>query len=370
MAVFVSLVVSVVLLAECFVSVTWNRFAARADLRWEGASLLLALSFIPATIIGFRHTSPVLRGVYAAAAVWLGTLNYLFFAALAAWIAAGLSHLFGWSLPLRVVVEVAYGAGLVATGAAMINAACLRTTRIVVSLPHLPATWEQRTAALVTDLHLGHISGPRFLRKVIGRLRRLQPDVVLVSGDLFDGTTIGLDRLVADWRSYSPPQGIYYVTGNHDEFAERTIYLRAVEHAGVRVLNNEKVTLDGIQLIGVHDSEGGQPEILREILRRARIDPAQPSILLSHQPRHLPIAEAAGISLQLSGHTHRGQYWPWNWVVARVWGRFAYGLHQLGRLWVYTSSGAGTWGPPLRLGTRSEVVLLRFVRAAPVSRGA
>src|ERR1700731_3838066 len=88
MAVFVSLFVGVVLLAECFVSVTWNRFAGRADFRWEWASLLIALSFIPAPFIGFRHTSPVLRGVYAVAAVWLGTLNYLVFAALATRIAS------------------------------------------------------------------------------------------------------------------------------------------------------------------------------------------------------------------------------------------------------------------------------------------
>ncbi len=369
MVVFVSLIAVILLLAEYFVSVTWNRFAGRADFREEAASLVIALSFLPATIIGFRHTSPVLRGVYAVAAIWLGTLNYLLFAALAAWIVAGLSALLGGNMPLRPVVELAYGAGLLAAVAAIINAACLRTTRIVVPLPHLPAAWEQRTAVLVTDIHLGHISGPRFLRKIIGRLRQLQPDIVFLSGDLFDGTTIGLDRLVADWRNYSPPLGIFYVTGNHDEFAERTIYLQAVEKTGVRVLNNEKVTLDGMQLIGVHDSEGGHPDVLREILRRARIDPAQPSILLSHQPRNLPIADAAGISLQLSGHTHQGQYWPWNLVVARVWGRFGYGLHQLGRLWVYTSSGAGTWGPPLRLGTRSEVVQLRFVRAEPVTLG-
>jgi len=368
LAVFISLITIVLLLTVYFVSLTWNGFTGRADTRWEVLSLAIALSFIPATIIGFRHTSPVLRGVYAVAAVWLGTLNYLLFAAIAAWAVAGLSNLLGWSVSLPLIVEIAYGAGLLAAGAAIINAACLRTTRIVVPLPHLPAAWEQRTAALVTDIHLGHISGPRFLRQIIGRLRQLQPDIVFISGDLFDGTTIGLDRLVADWSSYSPPQGIFYVTGNHDEFAERTIYLRAVEKTGV--LNNEKVVVDGLQLIGVHDSEGGHPDVLREILRRARIDPAQPSILLSHQPRNLSIAEAAGVSLQLSGHTHQGQYWPWNLVVARVWGRFGYGLHQLERLWVYTSSGAGTWGPPLRLGTRSEIVLLRFVRAAPVTPAA
>ena len=360
---FITLVATVVILAEAFVSITWNHLSGRTDFGWEFLTLAVALAFLPATLIGFAHSSPVLRIVYAVAAVWMGVLNYLLFGAIAAWIVQGFIQLGRWAVSPMLVVEVAYGAGLVAAAVALINAAWLRTTRIVVPLPHLPPAWEQRTAALVTDIHLGHISGPHFLRQIIGRLRRLKPDVVLVSGDLFDGTTVGLDRLVADWRSYAPPLGIFYVTGNHDEFAERSIYLRAAEKAGLRVLNNEKVTLDGLQLVGVHDTEGGEPDVLGDILRRAQINPRQPSILLSHQPRLLALAEAAGVSLQLSGHTHQGQYWPWNLVVARVWGRFGYGLNRLDRLWVYTSSGAGTWGPPLRLGTRSEVVQIRFVRA-------
>ena len=177
---------------------------------------------------------------------------------------------------------------------------------------------------------------------------------------MFDGTTAALDRLVAPWREFSAPQGVYYVTGNHDEFAERSIYLRAVEKVGIRVLNNEKVVIDGLQIVGVHDSEAGDAGELRRILRRARLDRRHASLLLAHQPANLAVTEEEGISLQLSGHTHRGQMWPWNLLVARIWGRFAYGLQRLGNLQIYTSSGAGTWGPPLRVGTKAEIVLIRF----------
>jgi predicted MPP superfamily phosphohydrolase len=177
---------------------------------------------------------------------------------------------------------------------------------------------------------------------------------------MFDGPTLGLDQLVAPWREFSAPQGIFYVTGNHDEFAERSLYLDAVRRVGIRVLNNEEVSLDGLQIVGVHDSEAGDPAELRSILRQARIDRRHPSILLAHRPVHLPVAQEEGISLQLSGHTHGGQIWPWNLLVSRIYGPFAYGLNQLGSLQVYTSSGTGTWGPPLRVGTRSEIVLIRF----------
>jgi predicted MPP superfamily phosphohydrolase len=132
---------------------------------------------------------------------------------------------------------------------------------------------------------------------------------------------------------------------------------------GVRSLNNEGVTVDGLQLLGIHDGEASDPESFRETLRRMKIDRNAPSVLLAHKPENLRIAADEGVSLQLSGHTHRGQFWPWTLVVARIYRQFAYGLHRLDGLQVYTSSGVGTWGPPLRVGTKSEIVLFRFSEA-------
>jgi hypothetical protein len=161
-------------------------------------------------------------------------------------------------------------------------------------------------------------------------------------------------------RELIAPAGVYFVTGNHEEFSDRAKYIAAIERAGLRVLNNEKITVQGLQIVGVHDGEAGEPERLRKILQDAAIDRQQASILLAHRPANLSVVEAAGISLQVSGHTHRGQMWPWCWVVYKVHGRFAYGLNRLGNLLVLTSSGAGTWGPPLRVGTKSEIVLIRL----------
>jgi len=117
-----------------------------------------------------------------------------------------------------------------------------------------------------------------------------------------------------------------------------------------------------LQIVGVHDSEAEDAAVLRAILRGVRLDSQLPSVLLAHRPVNLVVAREEGISLQLSGHTHQGQLWPWNLLVARIYGPFAYGLHRLGALQIYTSSGAGTWGPPLRVGTKSEIVLLRLER--------
>jgi predicted MPP superfamily phosphohydrolase len=358
----IMLIVPVILLTvNGFVCATAGHFfGIRGWLAWQVIPGFLAIAFIAATIAGFRYSNPLLRLVYAVSAAWLGALNFAFFAAAACWLLAFPDWLAGWPVSRFDLASAVFGLALAVTIYGLINAAWLRVTRVDIRLPHLPLAWQGRTIALVTDLHLGHIAGPQFLERVISRLRALQPDAVLIGGDLFDGTTAGIDQLVAPWKNFSAPRGVYYVTGNHDEFAERTIYLDAVKGAGLRVLQNEKVVVEGLQIIGVHDAEAGDADELRDILRRAHLDPGQPSILLAHRPGHLAVAEQAGISLQLSGHTHRGQIWPWTLLVSRIYGRFAYGLHRLNALQVYTSSGAGAWGPPLRVGTKSEIVLLRL----------
>jgi predicted MPP superfamily phosphohydrolase len=355
------IVPAILLVVNGFVCATVGRFFGLPGwLAWQVIPGFLAIAFIATTIAGFRYSNPFLRLVYAVSAVWLGALNFAFFAAAACWLMAFPDWLAGWPVSRFDLAAACFGLALVVTIYGLINAAWLRVTRIDIRLAHLPLAWRGRTIALVTDLHLGHIAGPQFLERIISRLRALQPDAVLIGGDMFDGTTAGLDQLVAPWRGYSAPRGVFYITGNHDEFAERTIYLDAVQRVGLRVLQNEKVVVDGLQILGVHDAEAGDAAELRGILRRAGLDPRQPSILLAHRPGNLAVAEEEGVSLQLSGHTHRGQIWPWTLLVSRIYGPFAYGLQRMNTLQVYTSSGAGAWGPPLRVVTKAEIVLMRF----------
>ena len=150
------------------------------------------------------------------------------------------------------------------------------------------------------------------------------------------------------------------MTGNHEEFSDNSKYLRAVRQAGIRVLYNEMIDLEGLQLIGVDYRDSRDRKQFETILKNMRIDPGKPSILLKHAPLHLEIAEEQGISLQLSGHTHRGQVFLFRFITHRVYQGYDYGLKRFGRLLVNTSSGAGTWGPPMRLDTKPEIVLIEF----------
>src|SRR5262249_55010707 len=130
--------------------------------------------------------------------------------------------------------------------------------------------------------------------------------------------------------------------------------------SGVRILGNEKVVLDGLQVVGIHDGDHRSPDLLRSLLRGMKLDRSRASLLLAHSPVNLAIAEQAGVSMQISGHTHGGQFLPWTWVVSWVYGAFAAGLHAFGGMQVLTTTGAGTWGPPMRLGANPEIVLVRF----------
>jgi hypothetical protein len=128
----------------------------------------------------------------------------------------------------------------------------------------------------------------------------------------------------------------------------------------VRVLSDEKIEVDGLQIVGVPYRNAAQGWHFASVLEGVRLDRDRASILLTHAPDHPEIAEAAGVSLQLSGHTHLGQFIPWSWMARRIYRQFVYGLSRIGKMQVFTSSGAGTWGPPLRLGSNPEIVMLEF----------
>jgi predicted MPP superfamily phosphohydrolase len=261
------------------------------------------------------------------------------------------------------VASVAFGAAALVGLYALVSAYWVRVTRVTVALARLPDYWRGRTLALVSDIHLGNFRGPAFSRQVVSRIMGLQPECILVGGDMFDGVKLDLERAIAPWAALTAPSGVYFVGGNHDDYGGREPYFAALGRVGMRILDNARVDIHGLQLVGIHDRETHSAEEFGRILREAALDPGRASILLAHRPENLAVPEGAGISLQLSGHTHRGQFWPWTLVVRRVHGTYAYGLNRFGAMLVFTSSGAGTWGPPFRLGTRSEVVLIRLESA-------
>jgi uncharacterized protein len=358
----------ILLLAHWFLFHTWIEFCdppgATAELILRVALFGLAFSFVFAALLSFKYSNPLVTAIYKFAATWLGFLNYLFFAACLSWLAWYVWAASGLSanpLAARPWIAVALAAIAIAASVfGMLNARGVRVRTISVTLPGLPQNWRGRRAVLMSDIHLGHVNGATFSKRLVEMTQALKPDIVFIPGDLFDGTEVDLDNLVMPFKDLDTQYGTFFTTGNHEEFGGTAEKVRAVARAGIHVLQNEKVTLDGLQVAGVSWGDSLSPIRLQAVMERMQLNRNEASILLNHMPSRLPIVERAGVSLMLSGHTHGGQVFPFTWMTRRVFGRFTYGLHRFGALQVYTSTGAGTWGPPMRVGTHPEIVLIEF----------
>src|ERR1700684_3839736 len=333
---FIAVIQSVLFLTHYLLYETWIFSTAGGDSPgafWIKLVLgFLSVSFIAASLLAFRYTNAALRAFYRAAAVWIGLVSFLFLGAVSSWIIFGVARLAGLNMNFHRTVELLFGAAAMAGLYGVFNAGWTRITRTTVRLANLPEAWRGRKAALISDVHLGHVRNGSFLRRMVAKILKEEPDAIFITGDLYDGTAIDAHRAAQPLSELTAPHGVYFVAGNHEQFGDDSKYLRAVAAAGVRVLNNEKVEVDGLQIIGVPYRNAVQDRQFAAVLRGLRLDRDRASILLTHAPDHPEIAEAAGISLQLSGHTHLGQFVPWSWMARRIYRQFVYGLSRIGKM--------------------------------------
>ena len=362
--VFIAIIQGILALTHLFIYETWvfssPPIGAPSALWIKLMAGFLSVSFVAASLLAFRYTNALVRAFYKLAAIWVGLLSFLFFAAVASWIIFGAARIAGLEINFHRTVELLFSVGAVVGLYGVFNASWTRLTRTTVRLANLPDAWRGRKAALVSDLHLGHVRNGSFLRRVVRTILQEKPDAIFIAGDLYDGTAIDAGRAAEPLSQLTAPHGVYFVAGNHEQFGDDSKYLKAIAAAGVRVLTNEKVEVEGLQIVGVPYRHATHDRHFASVLEGVRLDRDRASILLTHAPDRPGIAEAAGVSLQLSGHTHLGQFLPWSWMARRIYRQFVYGLSRIGRMQVFTSSGAGTWGPPLRLGSNPEIVMLEF----------
>jgi uncharacterized protein len=334
--------------------------SAPQTLALRDAFFALAFSFILSALLGFRFSNLPVSLFYKIASVWFGLFDFFCLASCLCWIVNFAFRLAGWHANRPLVASIFFSLAILTGIYGILNARWIRVRRVPIRLKNLPSSWRGRTALLFSDLHLGNINRLGFMGRIASMATSLNPDIVFIPGDLFDGTPVDPERLTAPLALLKPPFGIFFSTGNHDEFGSLAKCIAALTRTGIRVLDNEKVDVDGLQILGIPYRDSTFPIRMRATLETLRPAEGQASILLSHVPNRLPIVEQAGVSLQLSGHTHGGQIYPFTRLVRRVFGKFTYGLNTFGALQVYTSSGAGTWGPPMRVGTHPEIVLFTF----------
>lgn len=325
-----------------------------------GIFAFLSIFFVCATLISMYFHTALSRFVYRMAAIWMGTLSLLVFASLAFWLLVDSAWLFNITIPERIMGALLFTGAVAASIWGVYRSFHSTTVRYSITLPHLPDSWHGRTAVMVSDVHFGPVRGEGTARKLAAQINDLTPDIVFLPGDLFDGPACNYTAISEGLKAIHAPLGVFFSEGNHEEFRDPGHYRQALTDAGIRILDREIVPVDGVQIAGLSFVNSTEKDILKEQLQKLSLDPTQPSILLKHAPTVPEIVADHGISLMLSGHTHMGQMWPYYYVVRRVFGPAGYGYSRYGNLQVITSSGYGTWGPPQRVGTQSEIVVIEF----------
>ena len=245
-----------------------------------------------------------------------------------------------------------------------------RVVEVEVPVRDLPAALHGFSIAQITDVHVGATIRRPYVERIVDAVNALEPDMIALTGDFVDGPVSELATHTAPLQRLYAPHGSFFVTGNHEYYSGAEAWTAEFRRLGLRVLLNEHAVIrhNGAALIvaGVTDFTAHHFDPAQHSDPHAALAGAPSSavlrILLAHQPRSADAAAKAGFDLQLSGHTHGGQFWPWNLFV-RLQQPFTAGLHRLNRLWVYISRGTGYWGPPNRFGAPSEITLLKLVAA-------
>ena len=258
----------------------------------------------------------------------------------------------------RLVVGVVSGAAFL-TLVGIVLARRPRVVRVTVPIADLPSDLAGFRILQLSDLHVGPTIRRRFVDAVVDRANALQPDLVAVTGDVADGLVPDLRDHVAPLGRLKAPHGTFFVTGNHEYYWDVRGWIAELQRLGLDVLSNEhRLVRRGagrLLVAGVTDLSAASDPAAAV----AGAPPSDVRVLLAHQPRSAFAAQAAGYDLQLSGHTHGGQYFPFNLLV-RLFQPFVAGLHRLESMWLYVSRGTGYWGPPLRLGAPAEITLLEL----------
>jgi predicted MPP superfamily phosphohydrolase len=344
---------------------------------------LLSLSFMSSFFLLQWQENSIIIGFYRVAASWTALFLNLLLAALLSWIIIAAVWLAGTYPNTRLIAAGCLTLAVLFTAYGMWNAFHPRIKELEIEFENLPDHWKEKTLVQLSDIHLGHFYVTDFLKDLVNRVNDLKPELIFITGDLFDGMAKnvvpfvdGLDRLRAR-------KGIYFITGNHETYIGVNRAITAMKKTRIKILKNEVVDIDGLQIIGVSYPGIRSISEIQGLEKLSQPSLAnKPRVLLFHTPTNIKskegdgadqhfstywvpdttytMAQKLGVDLQLSGHTHAGQIFPFGLLTRLIYKNFDHGLQRLGGFSIYTTSGVGTWGPPMRTGNSPEIVVIKL----------
>jgi uncharacterized protein len=362
--------------------VGWRLLSAFDTPLWGVASSVAALIAVCTVLPMLVRTRAIRDPAWADRLSWLGSTAMGFFSSLLVLtvlrdilllvvkLVAGAQAENAWRAP-SAVATLLITALVTAIGMAAARGRP-RIVKVEIPVADLPEGLRGFSIAQISDVHVGPTIKRPFVEQVVSRVNALRPDMIAVTGDLVDGSVLQLAAHTAPLAGLAARHGAFFVTGNHEYYSGERAWTSELRRLGLRVLKNEHVVLQhngaALVLAGVtdftaHHFDPAQQSDPAKALNGAPAA-AGAKILLAHQPSTAEAAATAGFDVQLSGHTHGGQFWPWNLFVG-FFQPFTGGLHRLRDLWVYVNRGTGYWGPPNRFGVPSEITHIRLVPAAP-----
>lgn len=320
--------------------------------------VLLPTMFVGAMLYGGKHFSTINTWVYTTGGIWLVVFTYLLMGVTTILLLMLINNSFGFNLPIKLISFILITISTLVILYGIYNANNPRIVRMEVTSPALAPLWKDKKIVIISDVHLGIIRQGKFMKKVVDIMNSEKPDITFTLGDLIDGPSFPYKEGFAPISLLNPPLGNYYVEGNHETYSEEYPIFKENLPKNLNNVTEKKVIVNDTQIIGISYDERKTADEIATELSKVGYDKNIPSIILMHDPKDIPMLAKSGVSLVLSGHTHKGQFFPFSILVKMLDSKYFYGVTNTLNTVSVTSEGVGTAMTPVRIGTTPEIIVL------------
>lgn len=329
---------------------------------WIKVSSIFGLIFpfvIALAMIIVRYSDGLFARIfYTKIMILTGIMFYVFLMAFALGILIFLDKFIHFqNLNWQLVSKIALCMTLLFSTVGIFQTLFLKTKNYIVA--DSPKSLVGKKFVLVADTHFGSINRSRKSEKTVEEIIKINPDAVLIAGDFFDGPDFDLEKTLSPWKKIAEQKNIYYAPGNHEAYGPYSKFMQELKKIGFFVLEDHYAYIDGIQIIGLKYRDKKQKEDFNIVLEKI-YDKKSPAILINHAPLFQKDASKNGVFLETSGHSHKGQFWPFGYIVKMIYGKYYYGMHKYEGLTQITTSGVGTASVPFRTFNTPEIVVINF----------
>lgn len=317
------------------------------------------LFFIGVMLVAMKRYHRILSILYLWSVLFLGFGLYILIACVLLGLIALFGVLFSITIPIHTIGIALFLLAIFLVLLGIIRALFPKTRRVTIVSKKLAPLWQGKKIVQVSDFHLGLIWQEGFIQKVIALIQKENPDLVLIAGDIIDGPSFPYEKTLRHLETLRPTFGIYYTPGNHESYNQEPDIFYPLMKKYTRALIDEKASVNGTDIIGLDYKSETQEETESRLLQLG-FTSEKPSIVILHDPKHAEVIQNRGASLIISGHTHKGQFWPITHIVKSIYKNLTYGVNTKNDSSISTSSGVGTAIVPMRLGSSSEIVVIEI----------